>query len=127
MGHWLHGMARRAEQIELNRSSCAEMYARVLGPLRVHGAKTELTLAGGTEGSNPLPSSEESGANPRCSRTIRRDVSSEDANLPEAGDYRFRSFTRAQPISENRASELRWRAGKSITKPGRDPVGPASE
>ena len=32
----LHGMARRAEQIELNRRSCAEAYARVLGPLRVH-------------------------------------------------------------------------------------------
>ena len=60
MGHWLHGMARRAEQNELNRSSCAEMYARVLGPLRVHGAKTELTLAGGTGGSNPASSAGES-------------------------------------------------------------------
>jgi len=59
----LHGMARRAEQIELNRSSCAEMYARVLAPLRVHGAKTKLTLAGGTEGSNPSPSSGESTTN----------------------------------------------------------------
>jgi hypothetical protein len=29
MGRGLHGMARRAEQIELNRSSCTEMYARV--------------------------------------------------------------------------------------------------
>jgi hypothetical protein len=69
MGHWLHGMARRAEQIELNRSSCAEMYARVLRPLRVHGAKTELTLARGTGSSNPLPSSGESTAN---QRTVRR-------------------------------------------------------
>src|SRR6266851_4292433 len=67
MGHWLHGMARRAEQIELNRSSCAEMYARVLGPLRVHGAKTQLTLAGGTEGSNPLSSAAESERPFRCS------------------------------------------------------------
>src|SRR6266481_1656183 len=50
----------RAEQIELNRSSCAEMYARVLGPLRGHGAKTEFTLTGRTEGSNPLSSSGES-------------------------------------------------------------------
>src|SRR5690349_20457825 len=63
MGPRLHGMARRAEQIELNRSSCAEMYARVRVPVRVHGAKTALTLAGGTEGSNPPPSSGESGAN----------------------------------------------------------------
>jgi hypothetical protein len=61
MGPGLHGMARRAEQIELNRSSCAEVYARVLGPPRVHGAKTELTLVGGTEGSNPSRSSGESG------------------------------------------------------------------
>src|SRR5712671_4164574 len=38
MGSRLHGMARRAEQIELNRRSCAEMYARVLGPLRVRGS-----------------------------------------------------------------------------------------
>jgi hypothetical protein len=30
-------------------------------PLRVHGAKTELTLAGGTEGSNPVSSTGESG------------------------------------------------------------------
>src|SRR5205809_7238593 len=44
-------------------SSCAEVYPGVLGPLRLHGAKTELTLAGGTEGSNPSPSSGESGAN----------------------------------------------------------------
>ena len=29
----------------------------------MHGAKTELTLAGGTEGSNPSSSSRESGAN----------------------------------------------------------------
>jgi hypothetical protein len=63
MGHRLHGVARRAEQIELNRSSCAEVYARALGPLREHDAPTELTLAGGTEGSNPLPSSGESIAN----------------------------------------------------------------
>ena len=36
------------------------MYARVPRPLRVHGAKTELTLAGGTGSSNPLPSARES-------------------------------------------------------------------
>jgi hypothetical protein len=30
------------------------------GPLRGHGATTELTLAGGTEGSNPSPSAGES-------------------------------------------------------------------
>ena len=60
MGPRLHGMASRAEQIELNRSSCAEMYARVLRPLRGHGAKTEFTLAGGTEGSNPLSSGSQS-------------------------------------------------------------------
>ena len=63
MGHWLHGMARRAEQIELNpqllrRSACTSPRAA-----RVHGAKTELTLAGGTEGSNPSPSTGESVAN----------------------------------------------------------------
>jgi hypothetical protein len=29
------------------RNSCAEVYAGVLGPLRAHGAKTQLTLAGG--------------------------------------------------------------------------------
>jgi hypothetical protein len=40
------------------------MYARVFGPLRGHGAKTEFTLAGGTEGSNPLSSSGESARNP---------------------------------------------------------------
>ena len=56
-------MARRAEQIELNRSSCAEVYARDLVPLRVHGATTELTLAGGTSSSNHLRSTSESGAN----------------------------------------------------------------
>src|ERR1700738_3245884 len=33
-GPRLHGVARRAEQIELNRSCCAAVYARVLGPLR---------------------------------------------------------------------------------------------
>jgi hypothetical protein len=62
----VHGVARRAEQIELNRSSCAEVYARDLVPLRVHCATTELTLAGGTEGSNHSLSSGESGELPYC-------------------------------------------------------------
>jgi hypothetical protein len=52
------GLAR-AEEPVVNRASRAEMYARVLGPRRVHGAKTEL-LSRGTEGSNPSPSSGES-------------------------------------------------------------------
>jgi len=57
-------MARRAEQIELNRGSCTEVCTHdVLGRLRMRGGATELTLAGGTEGSNPGPSSGESGAN----------------------------------------------------------------
>src|ERR1700730_6029477 len=55
MGHWLHGMARRAEQIELNRSSCAEASARVLEALRVHGAKTKLALVGGDRRFESLP------------------------------------------------------------------------
>ena len=52
-GPWLHGMARREEQIELNRGgSCAEVCTHdVLGSLRVHEATTELTLAGGIFGS----------------------------------------------------------------------------
>src|SRR5947207_3668473 len=33
LGPRLHGMARRAEQIELNRSFCAEMYAQTSGRL----------------------------------------------------------------------------------------------
>src|SRR4030088_3542352 len=61
MGSRLHGMARRAEQIELNRGSCTEVCRHdVLGRLRMRGGTTELTLAGGTEGSNPAPSSGES-------------------------------------------------------------------
>src|SRR5712671_6040529 len=57
-------MARRAEQIELNRGSCTEVCTHdVLGRLRMRGGTTELTLAGGTEGSNPAPSSGESRAN----------------------------------------------------------------
>ena len=64
MGSRLHGMARRAEQIELNRGSCTEVCTHdVLGRLRMRGGTTELTLAGGTEGSNPAPSSAESAAN----------------------------------------------------------------
>ena len=64
MGSRLHGMARRAEQIELNRGSCTEVCRHdVLGRLRMRGGTTELTLAGGTEGSNPAPSSRESFAN----------------------------------------------------------------
>jgi hypothetical protein len=54
MGPRLHGMARRTEQIELNRSSCAHAYARVLGA-PVHGATAQLTLT--AEGSSPSPPS----------------------------------------------------------------------
>src|SRR6266446_8755260 len=62
-----NGSPSRTNRAE-TRSSCAEVYAGVLGPpLRVHGAKTELTLAGGTEGSNPFPSSGESKRHPRPS------------------------------------------------------------
>jgi hypothetical protein len=64
MGPWLDGMARRKEQIELNRGgSCAEVCTHdALGALRGHGATTELT-ARGTEGSNPSSSTGESAAN----------------------------------------------------------------
>ena len=54
------------------------MHARVLGPLRVHGAKTELTLAGGTEGSNPSSSASESCRNSE-SRAVSRSLGSERA------------------------------------------------
>jgi hypothetical protein len=57
-------MARREEQIELNSGSCTEVCQHdVLGRLPVRGPTTELTLAGGTEGSNPAPSTSESCAN----------------------------------------------------------------
>src|SRR5882724_2144890 len=55
------GSPRRTNRAEPR--SCAEVYARDLVPLRVHGATTELTLAGGTAGSNHSPSSAESAAN----------------------------------------------------------------
>src|SRR5260221_11030285 len=51
--------------IELNRGSCTDVSTHdVLGRLRMRGGTTELTLAGGTEGSNPAPSTGESCANP---------------------------------------------------------------
>ena len=63
-GPWLHGMARRAEQIELNRGSCTEVDTHdVLGRLRMRGGTTELTLAGGPRVRIHLPPRGESRAN----------------------------------------------------------------
>jgi len=58
MGDRFHGMARRAEGSGLNRGVRCGVLS--LAAHRATRATTELTVAGGTEGSNPGPSSGES-------------------------------------------------------------------
>src|SRR6267378_4324277 len=52
MGHWLHGMARRTEQIELNQAAAAPKFVATTSP----GCSA---IADATDSSNPFPAGDE--------------------------------------------------------------------